>query len=152
MERRWFSLTNMPVQLGLLGMFVTTVLLVVLIFCSFIWFCLYVLYTSLFMLTQDPALLEQVRTMIWERASVALGTLLIVVSIGSLLTLRMTRRIAGPIYRINRELGHMLRKGEAHRISIRDDDYFQGLVDRLNGVLLTLEDENRQEVNPGSSF
>lgn len=134
-ERRWYSLVNVPVQLGLLALFATGVLLVVLIFCSFIWFCLYVLYSTVFMLTRDPLVLEQIKDLIWNRAYVALGTLVVVTTIFGFLTMRVTNRIAGPIYRITQELRSMERDGDLHEITVREDDFFQGLVRSLNRVL-----------------
>lgn len=144
-ERRWYSLVNVPVQLGLLALFATGVILVVLILCSFIWFCLYVLYSTVFMLTRNPELLQQVKEMIWNRAYVALGTLLVVTTIFSFLTMRLTNRIAGPIYRITQELRNMLRKGEVHEVSIRDDDFFQDMVRSLNRVLRLAQERMEQE-------
>lgn len=144
-ERRWYSLVNVPVQLGLLALFATGVLLVVLILCSFIWFCLYVLYSTVFMLTRNPELLQQVKEMIWNRAYVALGTLLVVTTIFSFLTMRLTNRIAGPIFRITQELRNMLRKGEVHEVSVRDDDFFQDMVRSLNRVLRLARERMEQE-------
>lgn len=144
-ERRWYSLVNVPVQLGLLALFATGVLLVVLIFCSFIWFCLWVLYSTVFMLTQDPTLVQEIKQLVWQRAYVALGTLLIVTTIFGFLTMRITNRIAGPIYRITQELRSMLRNDEVHEITVRDDDFFQDMVRALNRVLRLARERIEEE-------
>jgi len=148
MQRRWHSLINIPIQLGILGLFVTGMFLVTMIFCSLLWYCLHLLYSSLILLTHDPLLLEHVQEIVWERASVVLGTLLIVVSIAGFLIIRLTNRIAGPIYRINQELQEMIRKGEAHEIRVREGDFFQDLVARLNRLLRLLDGDGGEDARP----
>lgn len=135
MNRRWFSLINIPVQVGLLMLFLAGFLSVILILGAFTWYCLSLFGTFAGALVSDPAVLDQTRAILRERAYVALGTLLIVLAIFSFLVLRMTNRVAGPLYRITEELRRIDRSGEIHEIQVREQDFYQGFVEVLNQLL-----------------
>lgn len=135
MNRRWFSLINIPVQLGLLVLFLGGLLSVILILGGFTWYCLSLFDTFAAALVSDPAMLEQTRALVRERAYLALGTLLVVLSIFSFLVLRITNRVAGPLYRITEELHRIDRSGEIHEIRVREQDFYQDFVEVLNRLL-----------------
>lgn len=134
-ERRWYSLVNIPVQLGLLTLFLGGLVSVILVLSGFTWFCFHLFDRFVGALLSDPRVLEQVRGMVLERGYVALGTLMVVMTLFSFIVLRMTNRVAGPIYRITQELRRIHRTGEVHRIRVREDDYYQDFVAVLNRVL-----------------
>lgn len=134
-ERRWYSLINIPVQMGLLLLFLGGLLSVIIILGGFTWYCLFVLDRMIRTLVTNPAVIEQMQTMVWERGYMAIGTLLIVVTLFCMIVLRMTNRVAGPIYRITEELRDIARTGEFHEIQVREDDYYQDYLRALNQVL-----------------
>lgn len=144
-NRRWFSLINLPVQLGLLALFLGGLLSVVLILGSFTWFCLSLFDRFVAPFVTDPAVFEGIVALVWDRAYLALGTMGVVLAIFSFLVLRMTNRIAGPLYRITQELQHIERTGEIHEIRVREHDFYQEFVEVLNRVLRMARDEP----NPG---
>lgn len=135
MRRRWFSLINIPVQLGLLALFMGGLLSIILILGSFTWFCLSLFDRFVAPFLTDPAVFEGILTFVMERAYLAMGTMGVVLAIFSFLVLRMTNRIAGPLYRITQELRHIERTGEIHEIRVREHDFYQEYVDVLNRVL-----------------
>lgn len=145
MNRRWFSLINIPVQLGLLALFMGGLLSVIVILGSFTWFCLSLFDRFVAPFLTDPAVFEGILAFVMERAYLALGTMGVVLAIFSFLVLRMTNRIAGPLYRITQELRHIERTGEIHEIRVREHDFYQEFVEVLNRVLRMA---NSQE-NPG---
>lgn len=142
-ERRWYSLINIPVQMGLLLLFLGGLLSVIIILGGFTWYCLFVLDQMIRSLITDPAVIEQMKSMVWERGYMAIGTLLIVVTLFCMIVLRMTNRVAGPIYRITEELRDIARTGEFHEIQVRENDYYQRYLRSLNQVLRMVRESSR---------
>lgn len=63
-------------------------------------------------------------------------TSLISMVIACVLAIYLSNRIAGPVYRIKKELSRISNSTSGElKISIREDDYFQDLVKDLNQVL-----------------
>ncbi|MFH1416634.1 MAG: hypothetical protein ABIH89_11185 [Elusimicrobiota bacterium] len=68
-----------------------------------------------------------------------LAVICISVMIGGLLSLRLSSRIAGPIYRIKIILREVLNTGKPVEIRIRPKDEFQELVELLNKIIMKMD-------------
>lgn len=139
MNQRWYSLVNIPVQGGILALFTLGLLVHIVILGAFTAYCLWVfdLFVGFDVMNQRG--MQVTVDLLWENGSVALGALLIVVAFFCLATLKLSHRIAGPIYRVRDDLETMLRTGEIHEISVREGDFFQRFVRELNRVLRLID-------------
>ncbi len=138
-ERRWFSLVNIPLQGGLI-----TVVSGAIIFSSFplgayIIFLLNVFFNRLYEFLPSPALVSHVQKSFMLMGYLVVGTYLITVAVFVLLMMWISNRIAGPIYRISRELDRMAQTGEIDTVDVREGDFFEDLVLSLNGLLRQVE-------------
>lgn len=138
-ERRWFSLVNIPLQGGLI-----TVVSGAIIFSSFplgayIIFLLNVFFNRLYEFLPSPALVSHVQKSFMLMGYLVVGTYLITVAVFVLLIMWISNRIAGPIYRISRELDCMAQTGEIDTVDVREGDFFEDLVLSLNGLLRQVE-------------
>lgn len=144
-ERRWFSLVNIPLQGGLI-----TVVSGAIIFSSFplgayIIFLLNVFFNRLYEFLPSPALVSHVQKSFMLMGYLVVGTYLITVAVFVLLIMWISNRIAGPIYRISRELDRMAQTGEIDTVDVREEDFFEDLVVSLNGLLRQVEHTERDE-------
>lgn len=82
-----------------------------------------------------PALLEYIQMQRTQMGLYMLGGLAFLVTIFSILGLRETNRIAGPIFNLTRRIS-ALRAGEKiEPVQFRKNDYFPELADEFNGLL-----------------
>lgn len=144
-ERRWFSLVNIPLQCGLI-----TVVSGAIIFSSFplgayIIFLLNVFFNRLYEFLPSPTLAAHVQKSFMLMGYLVMGTYLITVAVFVLLIMWVSNRIAGPIYRISRELDRMAQTGEIDTVDVREGDFFEDLVVSLNGLLRHVEHTDQED-------
>jgi len=138
-ERRWFALVNLPLQGGLI-----TVVAGAIIFSSFplgayIVFLLNVFFNRLYEFIPSPAVLSHVQKSFLMMGYLVAGTYLITVAVFVLLMMWISNRVAGPVYRLSRELERMAQTGRIETIDVREEDFFGDLVNNLNGLLRQVE-------------
>lgn len=71
----------------------------------------------------------------------------IVVPLGIWYSIRFSNRLAGPVFRIKRELGRLESGEEAFQVTLRRGDFFTDLADSYNNLrvrFMRLEARNRQ--------
>ncbi len=139
MNQRWYSLVNIPLQGGILALFTLGLLVHIVILGAFTAYCLWMFDLFVGFEVMNQRGMQVTVNLLWENGSVALGALLIVVAFFCLAALKLTHRIAGPIYRVKDDLEEMLRTGEIHEISVREGDFFQRFVRELNRVLRMID-------------
>ena len=62
--------------------------------------------------------------------------------------LRLTNRIAGPVYRIRHVLRKVADTGKTQHIQLREGDYLRLLADELNFAMARLAGEGREDKKP----
>lgn len=141
MNQRWYSLVNIPVQGGILALFVLGLLMHIVILGAFTAYCLWIFDLFVGFEVMHQSGMGVTVELLWENGSIALGALLVVLAFFCLATLKLSHRIAGPLYRVKDDLREMARTGEIREISVRRDDFFRTFVRELNRVLRMIEDK-----------
>lgn len=144
-ERRWFSLVNIPLQGGLITAVSGAIIFSSIPLGAYIIFLLNVFFNRLYEFLPSPTLVSHVQKSLMLMGYLVVGTYLITVAVFVLLMMWISNRIAGPIYRISRELDRMAQTGEIDTVDVREGDFFEDLVVSLNGLLRQVEHADPEE-------
>lgn len=142
-NRRSRKIVNFAVQgriivLVLLGIILTTVML-----SGFIWFCLGTVET---LATSNPYVdYDAISANVRYFSILSFLGILIVAIFLILLAIRMSHRMAGPIFRIKKEMDQMRSSGQINIIYVRSDDFHQDAVRSINQFLLYCRKKIRGE-------
>ncbi len=89
-----------------------------------------------------PMIFEQIFDAVWFPLMMAL----IVVPLGVWYSFRFSNRLAGPIFRVNREITRLAGGIDSCPVTLREGDFFKELAESFNGLreqVLRLESRNR---------
>lgn len=142
-SRRNQLIVNWKVQGRILGLIIGAVFLSALVMGGLLYYCLSVLY-------EISALHPEIAAMVFERSVIKLIALtglglLVVIIYASLLAIRFSNRVVGPIYRITQELEEMRNNDRLDLIYTRKQDFHKGLVRALNNFIINFRDEVEAE-------
>jgi methyl-accepting chemotaxis protein len=146
-ERRSQMLIDSPVQLRLVGLVALAGFFTLLLGAAFAWLQWRVLSTALQGTSVDLAAIEG---LLWFYGTMSLGAFVIAMSILVMVTLIVTNRIVGPLYRLKEDLQRMLEEETVELISVREQDYIQDFVRELNQFILAIRRTNPEQVAEGS--
>lgn len=135
-ERRTQYLVDAPVQLRLVGLVLAAGFTTLLVAGSFFWLN----WRVLSVLVEN----SNVETAVLNEVFLFYGGLCLLVVLGllgvlSMVTLVVSNRILGPIYRLREDLNAMLEDEEIHLFSVRDRDHIQGFVRQLNRFVIAVK-------------
>jgi sensor histidine kinase YesM len=82
-----------------------------------------------------PPNLEDLGPLLW----VALGIIAVLLTVMTLITIILTNRIAGPIYRLQVHMKSLIRGEPVEDLTIRDSDYFVEVVQGYNELIKKLK-------------
>jgi len=130
-RRPFYLIINKEFQYSFTYYFVMLMLLSV----GFVWATVYLVFQMhIARASEDMALLEAIKSTAANANFFFFWEGILVLALSALLALVVSRRIAGPLYRIEQELKSFNSEEKVKEIRIRKNDYFQGLVDELNSV------------------
>jgi len=135
-NRRKQKLIDWPIQGRILGLIIAAVLLTSLILGGFIWYCIEVINQFTYQVGVETALGELVISRLYYFGTLAVLGIIAVILFLLLLGIQFSHRLAGPLYRIRRDLEQMRRSGKINVIYTRAKDFHQELVRVLNHFLL----------------
>lgn len=138
-ERRWFSLVNLNLQGRLILALAGGTLFATLPVGAYVIYLLRTVYTRLVPMIPLPDGVSHLHKSILMTGYLVLGTYVIVVAVFTLFVMWISNRIAGPIYRLSRELDRMAETGDVEALDVREEDFFHDLVTSLNRLLRAAE-------------
>ncbi len=140
-NRRTKKIINPGIQGRILVLVLAAIILTVAMMGGFVWFCVQTIEN----LAQShpymdyATISENIR---YFSVMSFLGILTLAIFL-ILLTVRLTHRMAGPIFRIKKEMDQMRSSGKINIIYIRSDDFHQDVVRSINQFLLYCRKKNR---------
>lgn len=135
-ERRKHYLVDAPVQLRLVGLVLAAGFCTLLIAGSFFWLNWQVLSILIESTSVEASVLNEVFLFYGGLCLLAVLSLLVVLS---LVTLIVSNRVLGPIYRLRTDLDSMLENEEIQLFSVRDRDHIQDFVRQLNRFVIAVK-------------
>jgi len=139
-ERRTNVLIDPPVQLRLAGLVVLSGLTTFMLGVAFAWLNWRLL---MFRTAGDSVSMEAISEVFWFYGLLSVAAFVLIVMILTFLTLIVTNRVVGPLYRLRKELTRMLEEKDVEMISVRDRDYIEDFVRVLNRFLLEVQRSDR---------
>ena len=135
-NRRRRKLIDWQIQGRMIGLVVAAVFSTALVLGSFIWYCVEVILHLSQQAGVEAQFGELILGQIYYFGTLVILGLLAVLLLLILLTIRFSHRLAGPLYRIKKDLKKMRNSGKINVIYIRARDFHQELVRSLNHLLL----------------
>ena len=135
-NRRRRKLIDWPIQGRMVGLVVGAVVLSAIVLGSFIWYCMEVIFHLSQHAGVDPQFGEMIVSQFYYFGTLVILGLVVVLLLLLLLTIRFSHRLAGPLYRVRKDLDKMRNSGKINVIYIRSRDFHQELVRSLNHLLL----------------
>lgn len=135
-KRRKQYLVDASSQLRLVGLVLASGLITTLIAGSFFWLNWKVLSILIEHSQVDATVLNEVFLFYGGLCLLAVMGVLVVLT---MVTLIVSNRILGPIYRLRTDLKSMLEDEEVHLFSVRDRDHIQDFVRQLNRFVIAVK-------------
>jgi len=140
-------LINRQLQLSYAALLIVIGGLIILVFGSSLWFIIKVLLDVIHDLAGEGALSQSYITSIQNRFLVGIPIALVLVSVLLLiLGIYASHRIAGPMYRITKNLNLIGAENQIDTIQIRKKDHLKEMADAFNHMVHTLKDRMYQDM------
>lgn len=147
MDQHDRSIWNLMAHSKVQGPFLTTVALAGLLVLVIMGAFSYLQMRLLFAVAEGPEQQALIESVLWQYGSICGIGLLFGLGMVLLYGLLLSHRVAGPIPRLKHQLDNMMESQSVELMTVRQYDYLQSFLRKINKVLLALS-ENRHEFDP----
>lgn len=134
-ERRSTVMINPKIQVRLVGLVLLSGFVTFIMAAGFFWLN-WRLYSTV--LANSAVNGEPVRDLLLYYGFLTTAGFLVIMTILTLVTLIVSNRIVGPLYRLRKDMDEMIKEEDVELFSVRDHDYIDDFVRELNRFLLVV--------------